>query len=128
VLWARLTWIVKNLPNTEVVDIGEGIHFLQVNKPRLIRETIASWCVSPEQGTSEPVVPIPESCFPRCFALVQFDHFLIVLYNAFTCFLVHSAREGMVGTPPPHSANEKENSHADECKRHTDSEKVGGAL
>jgi haloalkane dehalogenase len=36
-------WIVENFPNTEAVDVGEGIHYLQEDHPHLIGEAIAAW-------------------------------------------------------------------------------------
>jgi haloalkane dehalogenase len=38
-----IAWIVESLPNTEAVDIGQGIHYLQEDNPRLIGDTIAKW-------------------------------------------------------------------------------------
>jgi hypothetical protein len=38
-----IAWIVENLPSTEAVDIGEGIHFLQEDNLHLSGETIAAW-------------------------------------------------------------------------------------
>ena len=38
-----LEWIKKNFKNLEVVDIGEGIHFVQEDNPHLIGEELAKW-------------------------------------------------------------------------------------
>jgi haloalkane dehalogenase len=36
-------WCRQNLKNLKVVDIGEGIHFLQEDNPHLIGEELAKW-------------------------------------------------------------------------------------
>jgi haloalkane dehalogenase len=36
-------WCKQNLKNLKLVDIGEGIHFLQEDNPHLIGEELASW-------------------------------------------------------------------------------------
>ncbi len=36
-------WCKQNLKNLKVVDIGEGIHFLQEDNPHLIGEELAKW-------------------------------------------------------------------------------------
>ncbi len=36
-------WCKQNLKNLKIVDIGEGIHFLQEDNPHLIGEELASW-------------------------------------------------------------------------------------
>ena len=36
-------YIRKNFPNTKMIDIGEGIHFVQEDNPHLIGEEIAKW-------------------------------------------------------------------------------------
>jgi len=36
-------WCKQNLRNLKVVDIGEGIHFLQEDNPHLIGEELANW-------------------------------------------------------------------------------------
>ena len=38
-----LSEIVESLPNTEAVDIGEGIHYLQEDNPHRIGEALAAW-------------------------------------------------------------------------------------
>ncbi len=38
-----LQWIKKNFKNLEVVDIGEGIHFVQEDNPHLIGEELEKW-------------------------------------------------------------------------------------
>ena len=55
-------YIKKNFPNTKMVDIGEGIHFVQEDNPHLIGKEIADWY----QKLSENLVvnqsyPIQES-------------------------------------------------------------------
>lgn len=36
-------YIKNNIPNTKIIDIGEGIHFIQEDNPHLIGQEIASW-------------------------------------------------------------------------------------
>lgn len=36
-------WIKVNFPNTKIVDIGKGIHFVQEDQPHLIGEGIREW-------------------------------------------------------------------------------------
>ena len=36
-------WCREHLPNLEVVDIGDGLHFIQEDNPHLIGETISGW-------------------------------------------------------------------------------------
>jgi haloalkane dehalogenase len=36
-------WCKQNLKNLQVVDIGEGIHFLQEDNPHVIGEELAKW-------------------------------------------------------------------------------------
>lgn len=38
-----LEWCKQNLKNLKVVDIGEGIHFVQEDNPHLIGEELAKW-------------------------------------------------------------------------------------
>ncbi len=38
-----LQWVKKNFKNLEVVDVGEGIHFVQEDNPHLIGEELAKW-------------------------------------------------------------------------------------
>ena len=40
---AMLDWCKQNLKNLKVVDIGEGIHFVQEDNPHLIGEELAKW-------------------------------------------------------------------------------------
>jgi len=37
-------WCAEHLKNLKTVDIGEGIHFIQEDNPRLIGEELAQWC------------------------------------------------------------------------------------
>ena len=43
-----LDWCKQNLKNLKVVDIGEGIHFLQEDNPHLIGEELAKWYQNPQ--------------------------------------------------------------------------------
>ncbi len=36
-------WIEKRIPNTKMVDIGEGIHFVQEDNPHGIGKAISEW-------------------------------------------------------------------------------------
>ena len=36
-------WCKKNLKHLEVVDIGEGLHYIQEDNPHLIGEELAKW-------------------------------------------------------------------------------------
>ncbi len=36
-------WIVENFPNTESIDIGQGIHFIQEDNPQFIAAEIEKW-------------------------------------------------------------------------------------
>ena len=36
-------WIIKSIPNTKMVDIGEGIHFVQEDNPHGIGKAISEW-------------------------------------------------------------------------------------
>ncbi len=38
-----LDWCKQNLKNLKVVDIGEGLHFIQEDNPHLIGEELAKW-------------------------------------------------------------------------------------
>ena len=38
-----LDWCKQNLKNLEIVDIGEGLHFIQEDNPHLIGEELAKW-------------------------------------------------------------------------------------
>jgi haloalkane dehalogenase len=40
---ATVMWAKENLPQLEIVDIGEELHFAQESNPRLIGETISAW-------------------------------------------------------------------------------------
>ena len=40
---AAVAWCEEHLPNVQTVDIGEGIHYLQEDKPHLIGEELAKW-------------------------------------------------------------------------------------
>ena len=40
---ADVEWCKRNLKNLEVVDIGEGIHFIQEDNPHLIGKALADW-------------------------------------------------------------------------------------
>ncbi len=40
---AAVTWCAEHLPNLQTVDIGDGIHYLQEDNPRLIGEKLATW-------------------------------------------------------------------------------------
>lgn len=40
---ADAEYIKNNFPNTKMVDIGEGLHFIQEDNPHLIGQEIASW-------------------------------------------------------------------------------------
>lgn len=39
----ELGWCLKNLSNLEVVDVGEGIHFIQEDAPHTIGRELAGW-------------------------------------------------------------------------------------
>ena len=36
-------WIIENIPNLKVVNIGKGIHFIQEDNPDLIGEKLNDW-------------------------------------------------------------------------------------
>ena len=38
-----LDWCKQNLKNLKVIDIGDGIHYLQEDNPHLIGQEIAKW-------------------------------------------------------------------------------------
>ena len=38
-----LDWCKQNLKNLKVVDIGEGLHFIQEDNPHMIGEELATW-------------------------------------------------------------------------------------
>jgi haloalkane dehalogenase len=38
-----LEWCKQNIKNLEVIDIGEGLHFIQEDNPHLIGEELAKW-------------------------------------------------------------------------------------
>lgn len=38
-----LAWIKKNIKNLQIVDIGEGLHFIQEDNPHMIGEELAKW-------------------------------------------------------------------------------------
>ena len=40
----NLDWCKQNIKNLKVVDIGEGLHYLQEDNPHLIGEELAKWC------------------------------------------------------------------------------------
>jgi haloalkane dehalogenase len=47
---ADVIWAKEHLPNLEIVDIGEELHFAQESNPTLIGESISIWLQSIEQG------------------------------------------------------------------------------
>ncbi|VVC75865.1 Haloalkane dehalogenase [Aquicella siphonis] len=49
---ATVIWAKDNLPNLEVVDIGEELHLAQESNPRLIGGTISAWLQGIEQAKS----------------------------------------------------------------------------
>lgn len=46
---ATVMWAKENLPNLEVVDIGEELHFAQESNPELLGETISVWLQAIDQ-------------------------------------------------------------------------------
>lgn len=46
---ATVMWAKEHLPNLEVVDIGEELHFAQESHPELMGETISVWLQSAEK-------------------------------------------------------------------------------
>lgn len=46
---STVMWAKENLPNLEIVDIGEELHLAQETNPELIGETISVWLQSVEQ-------------------------------------------------------------------------------
>lgn len=48
---ATVMWAKENLPNIEIVDIGEELHLAQESNPTLIGEAISVWLQSVEQNT-----------------------------------------------------------------------------
>ena len=40
---AEVAWCRENLSNLEVVDLGEGIHFLQETHPEKIGRALSRW-------------------------------------------------------------------------------------
>lgn len=47
---AAVMWAKENLPNLEVIDIGEELHLAQESCPHLMGETISVWLQGVEQG------------------------------------------------------------------------------
>jgi haloalkane dehalogenase len=47
---ATVMWAKKNIPNLEMIDIGEELHLAQESCPGLIGESISVWLQSVEQG------------------------------------------------------------------------------
>ena len=47
---ATVMWAKENLPNIEIVDIGEELHLAQESNPTLIGEAISVWLQSVEQN------------------------------------------------------------------------------
>lgn len=47
---ATVMWAKENLPNLEIVEIGEELHFGQESSPDLIGEAISVWLQGVEQG------------------------------------------------------------------------------
>jgi len=39
-------WCRRNLKNLKTVDVGDGLHYLQEDNPRLIGEELAKWYTS----------------------------------------------------------------------------------
>lgn len=39
----QVKWVKKHLPHTEIIDVGEGIHFIQEYEPDNIGKALASW-------------------------------------------------------------------------------------
>jgi len=39
----EVEYIKQNFPNTKMVDIGEGIHYVQEDNPHRIGEEVAKW-------------------------------------------------------------------------------------
>ena len=39
----QVNWVKKNLPRTEIVNVGEGVHFIQEDQPDNIGRALASW-------------------------------------------------------------------------------------
>lgn len=39
----NVQWIEKSIPNTKIVDIGEGVHFVQEDNPHGIGKAISEW-------------------------------------------------------------------------------------
>lgn len=46
---ATIMWAKEHLPNLEIVDIGEELHFAQESYPQLIGEAISAWLQAVEQ-------------------------------------------------------------------------------
>ena len=40
---AAIMWAKKNLPNLEMMDIGEELHLAQESCPQIMGETISVW-------------------------------------------------------------------------------------
>jgi haloalkane dehalogenase len=49
---ATAMWAKENLPNIEIVDIGEELHFAQESSPALMGETLSVWLQGVEQTTT----------------------------------------------------------------------------
>lgn len=47
---ATVMWAKEHLPNLEIVDIGEDLHYAQESNPTLMGETISIWLQGVEQG------------------------------------------------------------------------------
>ena len=39
----QVNWVKENLPRTEIINVGEGIHFIQEDQPDNIGKALASW-------------------------------------------------------------------------------------
>jgi haloalkane dehalogenase len=49
---ATAIWAKAHLPNLEIVEIGEELHFAQESNPSLMGETISVWLQGIEQTTT----------------------------------------------------------------------------
>lgn len=46
---ASVVWAKENLPNLEIAEVGEELHYAQESNPQLIGETISAWLQSVDQ-------------------------------------------------------------------------------
>ena len=48
-----MIWARENLPNLEIIDIGEELHLAQESNPGIMGEAISAWLQGIEQATGK---------------------------------------------------------------------------